>query len=137
MKLAKMFNVDKTTVLNYVKRHNLERRNTLDKIVDIEVVKEYIRKNRPTVKDVSDKYNISRCSIYNIIKRADDDSLVLNSYNPRISNAVVNAKEICDKYNVGYNIQDLIKIFHTTKKYISRVLKENGIKIQRGRKALL
>lgn len=137
IKLSKIFNVDKTTVLNYAKRHSLERRDTLDKIVDIEAVKKYIRENRPTVKDVSEKYHISKCSVYNIIKRANDDTLILNSYNPRISSAKKNAKEICDKYNEGYNIQDLVRMFYTTKKYISKTLKENGIKVQRGRKALL
>lgn len=137
IKLAEMFNVDKTTVLNYAKRHNLKRRDTLDNIVDIEAVKEYIRNNRPTVKKVTEKFNVSRSSVYNIIKRANDITLQLNPYNPRKSNAVIKAKEICDKYNEGYNIQDLIKMFHSNKKHISKILKENGIKIQRGRKALL
>lgn len=137
IRLAKMFNVNKTTVLNYAKRHNLERKDTLDKIVDIEAVKEYIRKNKPTVKDISQKYHISRCSVYNIIKRANDSTLILNSYNPRKSNATVKAKEICDKYKEGHNIQDLIKMFHTNKRYISKTLRENGIEIQRGRKALI
>lgn len=136
-KLAKMFNVDKTTVLNYVKRHNLGTKDTLDKMVDIEAVKEYIRNNKPTVKDISEKYHISRCSVYNIIKRANDSTLILNSYNPRKSNATIKAKEICDMYNEGYNIQDLTKMFHTNKRYISKTLRDNNIEIQRGRKALL
>lgn len=137
LKLANMFNVDKTTVLNYVKKHGIARHDVLEAKVDIEEVKRYIRENKPTAKDVADKFGICKCSVYNIIKRANDETLILESYNPRKSKATIYSKEICDKYNEGYNIQDLIKMFHTNKKYISKVLKENGIKIQRGRKARL
>ena len=137
VKLAEMFKIDKTTVRNYTKRYNISKMNVLEEKVNIEAVKEYIRNNKPTVADVVKKYNISRGSVYNIIKRANDKTLILESYNPRKSNAVIYAKEVCEKYCIGYNIQDLIKMFHTSKKYISKVLKENGIKIQRGRKALL
>lgn len=83
------------------------------------------------------KFGICKCSVYNIIKRAKDNTLILESHNPRKSKATIYSKEICDKYNEGYNIQDLIKMFHTSKKYISKTLKGKGIKIQRGRKAKL
>lgn len=137
LKLAKLFNVDKTTVLNYAKRHNLHRRDTLEGKIDIEAVKNYIRENKPLVKDVGDKFNICRCSVYNIIKRANDPTLILESHNPRRSNAEIHSKEVCEKYNEGYNIQDLIKIFHSSKRYISKVLKENGIKVHKNRRALI
>lgn len=137
IKLSKVFNIDKTTVLNYAKRHNLRRTDTLDNLVNIKEVKEYIRNNKPTVMDVTKKFNISRSSVYNIINRAKDSTLVLESYNPRKSNAEIKVKEICDMYCKGYNIQDLVKIFHSTKKSISRVLKNNNINIQRNRRALL
>lgn len=135
--IAKMFNVDKTTVLNYAKKHNLHRKDTLEGKVDIEAVKQYIRESKPLVKDVVEKFGICRCSVYNIIKRAKDPTLILESYNPRKSRAAIHAKEVCEKYDEGYNIQDLVKMFHTPKRYISRTLKENGIAIERGRKALL
>lgn len=67
----------------------------------------------------------------------NDDRLKLNPYNPRIGNAKKKEKEVCEKYLEGYNIQDLVKMFHSQKMYISRILKNNGIKIQRGRKAIL
>lgn len=137
IQLAKMFNVDRTTVHNYAKRHNISKKSILEEKVNVEAIKEYIRQNKPTVLDVAERYNISRGSVYNIIKRANDNTLILESYNPRKSNAAIKAKEVCEKYCAGYNIQDLIKMFHFSKKYISKVLKENGIKIQRGRKALL
>ena len=135
LKIAKIFNIDKTTVLNYAKRNGLKRKDTLDGIVDIEAVKAYIRENKPLVKDVTEKFGISRGSVYNIIKRSNDETLVLKSYNPRKSGAVIHAQEICDKYNEGYNIQDLVRMFHSPKRYISKVLKSNGVEIQRGRKA--
>lgn len=137
VKIAKMFNVDKTTVMNYVKKHGLSRRDTLEAKVNIEEVKQFIRENKPLVDDVAKKFGICRCSVYNLIKRSNDSTLVLESYHPRRSGAAIHSKEVCKKYNEGYNIQDLIKIFHSSKGYISRVLKENGIKIERNRKALL
>lgn len=137
VKLAKMFNIDKTTVLNYAKKHNLHRKDILEGKVDIEAIKDYIRYNKPLVMDVAEKFNICRCSVYNIIKKANDPTLILESHNPRKSNAKIHSKEVCEKYNEGYNIQDLIKIFHSSKRYISKVLKENGIKIHKNRRALI
>lgn len=75
LKIANKFDVDKTTVLNYVKKHNLPRRDTLEGMIDIESVKDYIRENKPYVEDVVKKFGICRCSVYNIIKRANDDTL--------------------------------------------------------------
>lgn len=135
--LAKMYNVDMSTVLNYLKRNNVKRRNTLEGKVDIEAVKLFIRDNKPSAADVAQKFGISKCSVYNIIKEAKDDSLILKSHTPRKSNAAIHSQELCDKYKEGYNIQDLIKMFHSSKRYISKVLKENGVEIQRGRKARL
>lgn len=132
-----MFQVDKTTVLNYAKKHNVGRQDTLEAKVDVEAIKAFIRDTKPMAIEVAAKFGISKCSVYNIIKRANDNTLILESYNPRKSNASIHSKEICGKYNDGFNIQDLIKMFHSNKRYISKVLKENGIEIQRGRKALL
>ena len=137
LKLADMFHVDKTTVLNYAKKHNVGRQDTLEAKVDVEAIKAFIRDTKPMAIEVAAKFGISKCSVYNIIKRANDNTLILESYNPRKSNASIHSKEICGKYNDGFNIQDLIKMFHSNKRYISKVLKENGIEIQRGRKALL
>ena len=135
--LAKMFNVDRSTVVNYMKRNGIKRHHNLENDVDIEAVKTYIRDNKPLVNNVAEKFGISRCSVYNIIKQANDSSLILESHNPRKSNATIHSEEICEKYIEGHNIQDLIKMFHSSKRYISKVLKENGIEIQRGRKARL
>lgn len=137
LKLAKKFNVDKTTILNYAKRYGLKRKDILESKYDLEAIKSYIRENKPLAEDVVKKFGLCKCSVYNLIKRSNDDTLILESYHPRRSNAVICAKEVCDKYNEGYNIQDLIKMFHSSKRYISKVLKENGIKIERNRKALL
>lgn len=138
--LAGFFNVDKTTVLNYAKRHGLQIHNIAEQLeykIDIESFKEYIRTEKPLIGDVVEKFGISRSSVYKLLKKLNDDTLQLNPYNPRKSNAKLYEQEVCDKYNEGYNIQDLCKIFHAQKKYVSKVLKEHGIHIQRGRKALL
>lgn len=111
--------------------------NPLEERVDIEEFKEFIISNYPTAKEVSDKFNICHASVYNLIRRLEDDRLKLNPKNPRKSIADIRAKEICEKYNEGYNIQDLIVMFHANKKYISKSLRANGVKIQRGRKSLI
>lgn len=135
--LASLFKVDKTTVLNYVKKHGLKIHHILENIVDVEKLKTYIRENEPSVSEVAEKFHISKSSVYNILKKANDETLVIRNRIPKTSNAVIHAKEICEKYNEGYNIQDLIKMFHSPKRYISKVLKDNGTEIQRGRKARL
>lgn len=137
LKISKIFNVDKTTVLNYVKRNGLHRKDILEGKCDIEAVKKYIRENRPLVSDVAKKFGICKCSVYNLIKRSKDKTLIVDNYNPRKSNAKIYSKEVCDKYNEGYNIQDLVKMFHSPKRCISKVLRENGIVIERNRRALL
>lgn len=110
---------------------------SLEDIIDIEEFKSFIIDNFPTAKQVEKKFKISHSSIYNLIKRLDDDRLKLNPYNPRIGNAKKREKEVCEKYLEGYNIQDLVKMFHSQKMYISKILKNNGITIQRGRKSIL
>lgn len=137
LKIASLYKVSRTTIQSLLRSKNIPIYKALANMVDIEEVKEYIRQNRPYISDVAKKFGISISSVRNIIKNANDDTLLLNSFNPRKSNAVKHAKEICDKYQEGYNIQDLIKLFHSPKRYISKVLKANGITIQRGRKALI
>lgn len=110
---------------------------SLEDTIDIEEFKSFIINNFPTAKQVEKKFKICHSSIYNLIKRLNDDRLKLNPYNPRIGNAKKKEKEVCKKYLEGYNIQDLVKIFHSQKMYISRILKNNGITIQRGRKSIL
>lgn len=110
---------------------------SLEDTIDIEEFKSFIINNFPTAKQVREKFKICKSSVYNLIERLNDDRLKLNSYNPRIGNAKKKEKEVCEKYLEGYNIQDLVKMFHSQKMYISQILKNNGITIQRGRKAIL
>ena len=115
LKVAKIFNIDKTTVLNYVKKHNLQRKDTLDSRINIKELYDYIRKNKPFAEEVAEKFKISKSSVYNLIKESNDKTLVLESYHPRVSNATKYSAEICSKYKEGCNIQDLIKLYHTSK----------------------
>lgn len=110
---------------------------SLEDNINLEDFKSFIIDNFPTAKQVEKKFKISHSSVYNLIKRLNDDRLKLNSYNPRIGNAKKREKEVCEKYLEGYNIQDLVKMFHSQKMYISKILKNNGITIQRGRKSIL
>lgn len=68
--IEKAYNIDRTTVHNIFKRHNLKmpnRRNLADR-VNIEEFKEFLKMN-PTAKQIEKKFNICRCSIYNYMKK--------------------------------------------------------------------
>ena len=112
--LSEKYNVTKKTVYRYLELNNLPLHIQNDKILKNRVNTEefvlYIKSNYPNIKDVCEKFNICRCSVYNLIRKLKDENL----------------KE-------GYNIHDLTLIFKTTKHQISSVLKENGIKIQRNK----
>lgn len=68
--LSDIFNVDKTTIYNILKRRSipLKYSRDLSKRISIEEFKDYLNLN-PTVKDISKKFNICKCSVYNIINR--------------------------------------------------------------------
>lgn len=107
----------------------------LENIIDINEFKSFIINNHPHVREVEKKFNICHSSVYNLIRRLNDDRLILNSeYTYRISEAEKHKQELCDLYNKGFNIKDLCTYFHSTKKSISKVLKESGIQIQRNKK---
>lgn len=135
--LASKYNTDKCTIYRYIKQNNVnvdrQKNKNLESRVDVNEFILYIRFNYPHINDVCDKFNICRCSVYNMIKELKEYNLKLNPYNPRKSNAKIHEKEICKMYKEGYNIKDLMKIFKTDKPYVSKVLKENGITIQRNK----
>lgn len=68
--LSTVFSIDKTTVKNIFKRHNLympNRRNLNDRI-DIKEFIEFL-KGKPTVADIQKHFNISYSSVYNYLRR--------------------------------------------------------------------
>jgi group I intron endonuclease len=68
--IEKAYNIDRTTVHNIFKRHDLKmpnRRNLVNRI-NIEEFEEFLKMN-PTVKQIEKKFNICRCSIYNYMKK--------------------------------------------------------------------
>lgn len=135
--LSNKYNVTKKTIYRYIELNDLAIHRQNDKIlknrVNIEEFVFYIKSNYPNIKDVCEKFNICRCSVYNLIRKLKDENLKLNPYNPRKSNAKIHEQEVCQMYKEGYNVHDLTLIFKTTKHYISSVLKENGIKIQKNK----
>lgn len=135
--LAKEFNIDKSTVKNIFERHNKEMPNkrNLQNRINREEFKNYIISNNPSYKEIEDKFGICKASVYHFLKGLDNLQLKVK-LEKRKSNAEIHAKEIIEKYKEGYNIQDLTKIFHSSKKYISNVLYNAGISIQRGRKSI-
>lgn len=135
--IAQKYKINKHTIYNYIRLNNIEidhqNNKNIESRIDVNEFILYIRFNYPYINDVCDKFNICRCSVYNMIKELKEYNLKLNPYNPRKSNAKIHEEEICKMYKEGYNIKDLMKIFKTDKPYVSKVLKENGITIQRNK----
>ena len=68
--IEKAYNIDRTTVHNIFKRHNLKmpnKRNLADRI-NIENFKKFLETN-PTAKQIEKRFNICRCSIYKYMKK--------------------------------------------------------------------
>lgn len=113
---------------NYFNLHKLED------TIDTQKFTEYIIEFRPLAIEVAAHFGISKCSVYNLIKRLDNPNLVLNSYNPRKAKSVedIDKEELKRLYLEGWSILDLVKKYHIRKKRISKFLKDNGIKVHRG-----
>lgn len=118
---------------NYFNLHRLED------TIDIEKFKQYIKEFRPLVGEVVSHFGISKCSVYNLIKRLNDPELVLNSYNPRKGRGIndINKEELITLYNEGWSILDLVKKYKVVKSKISKFLKSSGIPIRRGVKGYI
>lgn len=135
--IAKEFNIDKTTVANIFKRQGkkMPNKRNLSGRVSLTDFVSFIRDAHPTCKEVEYKFGISKCSVYNLLRKINNPSLKLR-LGKRKSSAEIYLDDIVEKYKQGYNIQDLIKIFHCNKKYISKALHKAGITIQRGKKSI-
>lgn len=106
----------------------------IENTINISEFKSFIINNYPTVKQVIEHFPISRGTVYNLIHRLNDPNLVLNPYNPRKGKDVININttELVDKYNEGWSILDLSKLFRIKKNKISLYLKSLGIIPRRG-----
>ena len=115
---------------NYFNLHRLED------TIDIKKFTEYIIEFRPLAVEVASHFGISKCSVYNLIKRLDNPNLVLNSYNPRKAKSIedIDKEELKRLYLEGWSILDLVKKYRIKKHRISKFLKDSGIKIHRGLK---
>lgn len=113
---------------NYFNLHRLEDD------VDIKKFEQYIIEFKPLAIEVARHFGISKCSVYNLIKRINNPNLVLNSYNPRKGKTVedIDKQELISLYKDGWSIVDLVKKYHVRKSKISKFLKDSGIKIKRG-----
>lgn len=113
---------------NYFSLHRLED------TIDIKKFEQYIIEFKPLVGEVISHFGISKCSVYNLIKRLNNPNLILNSYNHRKAKSIddIDSKELKKLYLEGWSIQDLVKKYKIRKNKISKFLKEQGIKIHRG-----
>lgn len=68
--IGEVYNIDRSTVHNIFKRHNLKfpRKRTLVDRINKEEFIEYLKTN-PSFKQIENKFKICRCSIYNYIKK--------------------------------------------------------------------
>lgn len=110
--------------------------NRLEDHIDIQNFKDFICNNHPHIMEVANKFNISKCSVYNLMKRLGISKIHLNSYNPRKPKTVndINEEELIALYLDGWSIRDLVKKYHITKNRISSYLKSKGITIRRGKR---
>ena len=113
---------------NYFSLHRLED------TIDIKKFEQYILEFKPLASEVSKHFGISKCSVYNLIKRIGNPNLILNSYNPRKGKTIENIDkvELIKLYNEGWSILDLVKKYKIRKSKISTYLKKQGITIRRG-----
>lgn len=108
--------------------------NKLENIIDIKKFEQYILEFKPLVSEVANHFGISKCSVYNLIKRINNPNLILNSYNPRKGKTIedIDKEELIHLYKEGWSILDLVKKYHIRKNKISEFIKESGIKVKRG-----
>ena len=108
--------------------------NTLENIIDIKKFEQYILEFKPLVSEVASHFGISKCSVYNLIKRINNPNLILNSYNPRKGKTIedIDKEELINLYKEGWSILDLVKKYHIRKNKISKFIRESGIKVKRG-----
>ena len=108
--------------------------NKLENTIDIKKFEQYILEFKPLVSEVASHFGISKCSVYNLIKRINNPNLILNSYNPRKSKSIddINKEELKALYLEGWSVLDLVKKYHIRKNKISSYLRSEGIKIRRG-----
>lgn len=108
--------------------------NKLENIIDIKKFEQYILEFKPLVSEVANHFGISKCSVYNLIKRINNPNLILNSYNPRKCKTIedIDKEELINLYKEGWSILDLVKKYHIRKNKISKFIRESGIKVKRG-----
>lgn len=106
----------------------------LEDTIDIKKFEQYILEFKPLATEVAKHFGISKCSVYNLIKRIGNPNLVLNSYNPRKGKTIedIDKNELIKLYNDGWSILDLVKKYKIKKSKISKFLKEQDITIRRG-----
>ena len=108
--------------------------NKLENIIDIKKFEQYILEFKPLVSEVANHFGISKCSVYNLIKRINNPNLILNSYNPRKCKTIedIDKEELINLYKEGWSILDLVKKYHIRKNKISKFIRESDIKVKRG-----
>lgn len=108
--------------------------NKLENIIDIKKFEQYILEFKPLVSEVANHFGISKCSVYNLIKRINNPNLILNSYNSRKGKTIedIDKEELINLYKEGWSILDLVKKYHIRKNKISKFIRESGIKVKRG-----
>ena len=68
--IEEVYGIDRTTVHNIFKRHNLKMPNkrNLENRINLDEFKSFLNTN-PTEKQIINKFNICRCSVHNYIKK--------------------------------------------------------------------
>jgi group I intron endonuclease len=108
--------------------------NKLENIIDLKKFEQYIIEFRPLAVEVAKHFGISKCSVYNLVRRLNNPNLILNSYNPRKGKSIedIDKEELTRLYKEGWSILDLVKKYKVRKSKISKFLKDSNIIIKRG-----
>lgn len=110
--------------------------NRVENTINTKKFSDYIIEFKPLATEIAAHFGMSKCSVYNLIKRLNNPDLILNSYNPRRAKSIENIdkEELKNLYLEGWSILDLVKKYHIRKNKISKYLRDSGIQIHRGLK---
>lgn len=105
--------------------------NRLENSIDLMKFENYITEFTPSATEVANHFGICKCSVYNLIDRLNNPNLKLKHFTPRVGKPI-DEKIVFEKYNNGWSVQDIAKLCKVSKKRISKVLHNLGIKPRRG-----
>ena len=127
LKLAKKYNCSKSKILGIIKKNNIKRRSTkiiLTKEQEDSIIKLY--KNKVVIEEIISKLKISEKKVYEVLNKYG----IVRNLNKKIDNETKD--KIVECFNSGQKVSEIQENFNIKgDSTIYKILKENGIKIER------